>query len=315
MESHWNIGKLMNQDGQDISFAEQKSGKPVHGSWTLRLRPYAVMVLTALAAAFFLRTFVVEAFRIPSSSMEGTLCPGDFILVNKFIFGARTPHHWLFAGLPSIHLPPLRRPQRGDVVAFEFPGERDEVYPSAMMNLIKRCVAVSGDTVMIVDGELFVNGRSFPSIGEASGRLRKPFPKNYHDERIFPAGSGCNPDNFGPLVVPKKGDGILLDQASMPQWEIFIRREGHNVDRTADGRVVIDNLPARSYFIERDYLFVMGDNRDNSLDSRFWGFLPEENVIGQAMIIYWSLNQDAAVDGAAPELKNIRWERVGNIVQ
>src|SRR5713226_606566 len=132
MESHRNIGELMNQGGQDISLVEEKRSKPVHSSLALRLRPYAVMVLTALAAAFFLKTFVVEAFRIPSSSMEGTLCPGDFILVNKFIFGPRTPRHWLFAGLPSIQLPPLRRPQRGDVVAFEFPGERDEIYPSVM---------------------------------------------------------------------------------------------------------------------------------------------------------------------------------------
>ncbi len=308
----------MGEGVRKISFSEerrQKDGESRHGSKTTNVLAYAGTLLVTIAAALFVKTFIVEAFRIPSSSMEATLRAGDFIFVNKFVYGARTPSRVFLAELPSLRFPALRRPQRGDVIAFEFPGEQDEVQPSNPVNLVKRCVAVGGDTVLLDGGILWVNGRISAPVEKAHSDPGKPLPGNYRDARIFSGGSCCNGDNLGPLVIPKEGDKILLDQENILKWETFVRREGHSVEFATDGVVLIDSLPVHSYTVERDYLFVIGDNRDNSMDSRFWGFLPEENVIGEAIVIYWSWSQDMPIGDLAAKLSSIRWERIGNMVR
>ncbi len=179
-------------------------------------------ILIAVVLAVFIKTSIVEAYKIPSQSMEDTLLVGDFLLANKIIYGAHLP-------LVDWRLPGVRDPEPGDVVIFIFP--RDGV-----TKYIKRCVAVGGDTVLIKDKVLFVNGEEYPN----------PDLAKYVKSRITPRGPGgvSSPDNFGPHVVP-----------------------------------------AESYF-------MMGDNRDNSYDSRWWGEVPHRNVLGEAMLVHWSWDDD-----------------------
>jgi signal peptidase I len=261
------------------------------------------LVVTSLLAVV-VKSFVLDAFKIPSASMEQTLQAGDCIFVNKLVYGLQLPET-----LPFTHLRFSRervlgykQVHRGDVIVFEFPGERDEVFAPHGKYFVKRCIGIPGDTVTIANGIVTIDGREFVCHGAAApcGRFRahQPIPD------IFPVGTAFNPDYYGPLVVPKKGMTLPLDSRSVRQWYTFIAREGHVLD-TVGTAVSIDGKPVSEYTIQRNYLFVLGDNRDNSADSRFWGFVPVENVIGQAALIYWS----------ADSTHKIRWPRIGTLVK
>jgi len=222
------------------------------------IREYAEALIVAFIAAMILRTFVVQAFRIPTGSMENTLLVGDFLLVNKFIYGAKSPDRIPFLNIKIprlIKLPPIRKPRRGDIIVFKYP--RDE-----SLDYIKRCVALPGDTVEIRNKVLYVNGKRVPDPPLAK-HTSNTYPPDKIEFGIYPPGAG-NRDNYGPVVVP----------------------EGH--------------------------YFMLGDNRDNSLDSRYWGFLPEENILGKAMIIYFSWDKDVPFYNI---FKKIRWSRIGNIIR
>ena len=289
-----------------------ESRPPYARGFVGRIRDYGGILVATVLTALFLKTFVVEAFNIPTPSMENSLLVGDCVLVNKFVYGVKTPRHvpFMSAEFPFLKLPGLARPGRGDILVFDFPGERDEVHASRPSRFIKRCVAVGGDTVKIVESSLYVNGKFFPVDGTRleSGLL----PAHYPDPRIFPPGSDFNGDNYGPLVVPKKGEEIALDRSNILRWKVFIEREGYPVEIGSDGTIFIAGRPCGGYAVQRDYVFVLGDNRDNSLDSRFWGFLPVDDIIGRAMIVYWSWNEQAS---GMERFATIRWSRIGTVIQ
>ena len=218
-------------------------------------------VLIAVILAVIIKTSIVEAYKIPSQSMEDTLLVGDFLLANKFVYGARIP-------LLGWRLPAISDPEPGDVVIFIFPKDGITKY-------IKRCIAVAGDTIVIKDKQLSVNGERF-----SDPELIK-FTKPGVASR-GPGGSD-SPDNFGPYVVPS----------------------GH--------------------------YFMMGDNRDNSYDSRWWGPVPEANILGEAILIHWSWDDEVHPSGkvsvedplSVPRLfvhnavhffDKVRWKRLFNLV-
>jgi len=253
----------------------------------LSLRSVLEIVVFTIVLAFVLKLCVLDAIHIPSPSMEPTLLPGDFVLVNKLVYGAR------ITGIPfvrtqngEVHLPGFRSVERGDVVVFEPPvaAENDPITRSSLY--VKRCVAVSGDEVAIRNGDLFVNG------------LRASVPET-------PVGGLGEGDNTAPVRVPKAGDRITLTSSNYSVWSHLINGEGHAIACTESGTVLIDGIPEKSYTITQDYLFVLGDNRDHSYDSRSWGFLPERNVLGEAMMVYLSFAPSGGV----------RWNRFGSIVR
>jgi signal peptidase I, bacterial type len=201
------------------------------GKLKSKMYEYAEAIIIAILIAIVVRTFVVQAYKIPSRSMVPTLLVGDHILVNKFIYGVKVP----FLRNTII---PVTNPQRGDIVVFIYPNDRSK-------DFIKRVIGVSGDKIEIKNKIIFINGKQY---SDAYGI--------YSDNVIYP-GSMQPRDNFGPVTVPVKS------------------------------------------------LFVMGDNRDESADSRFWGFVDLKDVEGKAFIIYFSLNY---------EEKNLRWQRLGSIL-
>lgn len=196
------------------------------------IREYAEAIIIAILIALFIRTFVVQAFKIPSGSMKPTLLVGDHLLVNKFVYGVKIP----FLRKTLI---PVDTPERGDIVVFIYPVDRSK-------DFIKRVVGVAGDTITIKNKRIYINGA--PS-DDGHGV--------HTDSLIFP-GSLQPRDNFGPVTVPS----------------------GH--------------------------IFVMGDNRDESYDSRFWGFVELRDVLGKAFIIYWSWDS---------ENSDVRWKRMGRILR
>jgi signal peptidase I len=281
-----------------------------------RTRDFILAFLFTLLAAILLKAFIIEAFRIPTGSMEETLLEGDFLLVNKFILGIKTPRTIPLTNisLPVITLVPIVSPAMGDVLIFDFPGTRDEISPRRAETYIKRCIGVPGDTIEIINKTVHINDAIVtnpPSMKYQSFEIR---PRGQPNPNIFPPGSGYNEDNYGPIVVPKKGMVVPIQKETIDSWYVFIRREGHEVE-IRDDSILIDGRKSESYTVERDYLFMMGDNRDNSLDSRFWGFVPVDNVIGKAMFIYFSWDQNTPVPNVFYKLSSIRWNRIGTIIK
>ncbi len=203
--------------------SESKTGKSF---WRENFEAIIIAVILAL----LIRTFVVQAFKIPSGSMLETLQIGDHILVNKFIYGTRVP-------FTNLKLLPVRKPERGDIIVFKYPVDEKR-------DFIKRVIGIPGDVMEIRDKIVYVNGRELADDEYVI----------YRDDNIIPG----QRDNFGPETVPE------------------------------------------------DSYFMMGDNRDGSFDSRFWGYVKEEEILGKALIIYWSWDRDN---------KRPRLGRIGKIIR
>jgi len=256
---------------------------------------FDALVIAAIFATV-LRVFVVESYRIPTGSMEKTLLAGDFLFVNKYVYGPKVP-------FTEIRLPGVDKVERGDIIVFKFPKDRS-------LNYIKRCVAISGDTLQIHDQQLTINKKpvTLPPHAQFIGQRVAAGEGDY---MIFPQFSKFNKDNYGPIRIPQKGDIIRLDATTFPLYSSLVADEGHEV--SLQGReVFIDGAPVQQYMVKENYYFAMGDNRDNSLDSRFWGFLPEKDLVGQALMVYWSWDPDLSLlTEPVEKLASIRWNRPG----
>lgn len=207
---------------------EQSSTKKIKS----KFREFLETLLSAAVIAAFVICFVVQAFKIPSSSMVPTLVIGDHLFVNKFIYGVKIP-------ILRKTIIPITDPKRGDVIVFIYPQERS-------MDFIKRVIGTGGDKIEIRNKQIFLNDKPYnDTVGI------------YTDASVFAAKSQPR-DNFGPVTVPQGS------------------------------------------------LFVMGDNRDHSLDSRFWGFVDLKDVQGKAFIIYWSWDS---------EEKTVRWNRLAQLIK
>ena len=386
---------------------EYKEGEK-HNVWLdwLDAIIFAVVVVT------FINIFFLQAFKIPSSSMESTLYTGDHLFVNKLTYGPRVPQtpltipftHNVIFGNESYsnliqndyrRLRGFRNVERGDIVVFGFPNgdtvlrkrPADDYYAwvrasgrqFAIDNFgpiivrpadkkdhyVKRCVAVAGDTLSVRDGFVFINSEMqtvWPGVqltykvvtdghtinrkildemginmkelyydSALPGYPRMPLTKlmleRVHalsniievtpnldiyppdppdaDCDLFPftGETGWTRDNFGPLWIPATGATVALDMDSLPFYERIIPDYEHHTLDVEEGQIIIDGELADSYTFSQDYYFMMGDNRHNSLDSRYWGFVPEDHVVGKPLFIWLS------TDGNRSFPSNIRWRR------
>lgn len=342
-------------------------------------REWADAIIFATVAASLIRGFLIEAYMIPTGSMERSLLVGDFLFVSKLNYGPRIPntplafpfaHHTMpvtggKAYSELLHIPYKRLPgfevlERNDVVVFNLPTEADAPFNRPVdkrENYIKRAVAVSGDIVEMKKAKLIVNGKpgyymddmqtAYLIYTDGSGlspqRLidkRYDFAKDNYgnpiaepyilyltDEEIkdieswsnirqvipydnsgsaFPHDDQYKWDfhNFGPLTIPKKGDVVTLNALTLPVYNRIITvYEGNKLEQRADG-IYINDVKSDSYSIKMNYYWMMGDNRDNSLDSREFGFVPEDHVVGKALFTWMSWDTDGNF------LSKIRWNRI-----
>jgi signal peptidase I len=197
-----------------------------------KVQEYIEAIIIAIIIAFFIRTFIIQAFKIPSGSMKPTLQIGDHILVNKFIYGIKVPYF-------RNNLISLGQPVREDIVVFIYPEDRSK-------DFVKRVIGIGGDTIEIRNKQIYLNGLPYKNIHGV-----------YVDNFVIPAAIQPR-DNYGPVTVPY------------------------------------------------GTIFVMGDNRDQSYDSRFWGFVDLKDVMGKAFIIYWSWDR---------EQHTVRWGRIGQLLR
>ncbi|MBI5214183.1 MAG: signal peptidase I [Ignavibacteriae bacterium] len=273
----------------------------------LRFRDLAIIFTVTIVAALFLKMFVLEAVFIPSASMEETLLPGDFVLVNKLsLSSASSSSSSLNATIPFLSFSKQVDVERGDVVVFRFPGTAEKSVLAKDDLLVKRCVAKGGDLLEISKGSIWVNGERKAFI-EGNPSLRS-------ETKLFPPNENFTFNNYGPIRIPKQGDIILLTKETYQQWENLIRSEGHSVSWSDVRGCLLDGQPVETYVIKENYLFMLGDNFFHSYDSRFWGFLPEKNVIGDAAIVYWSLEENHRSKSVSDFLGSIRWGRIGMFI-
>lgn len=276
-------------------------------SWTRTL-------VGAIIVVMIINGFAVASFVVPTGSMENTVMTGDFLFVNKMVYAPSTPQivPFLNIPLPFYSFPGYKDPERGDVIVFIYPGDQNDVKPREFMYYLKRCVAVAGDTMHIINKQLYVNSEKIPM--PPNGKFEDEDRISASTFRIFPPGKNFTRDNYGPIRVPKAGDVIALSDKNWNQWEIFIRREGH--DFSFNGKeIFIDGKPVDSYTVERDYVFGMGDNRDNSEDSRYWGFVPVEDIVGSPIMVYWSWDTSLPITDFFEKIATTRLNRIGTIIR
>jgi signal peptidase I len=270
-------------------------------------------LIGAIIVVMIINGILIASFVVPTGSMENTVMTGDCLFVNKFIYGPSTPQviPFLNIPLPYYKTPPISKPKQGDVIVFIYPGNKREVKSKEFLYYLKRCVAVAGDSLQIVDNKVIVNNVEFklpehgivhPDLGVSPFEMRD----------IYPEGNGFNRKNYGPIRIPKMGDTITLTPMNYQNWDIFIEREG-NTFKYDGNTFYVNGNATNKYVVNKNYVFGMGDNRDNSSDSRFWGFIPEENVVGTPLFIWWSwaLNDDYGNSlSLVDKIKNIRWSRL-----
>jgi signal peptidase I len=341
-------------------------------------REWIDAIIFAVIAATIIRTFFIEAYTIPTPSMEKSLLVGDFLFVSKVSYGARIPmtplafpfaHHtmpliggksyleWLKIGYHR--LPGFGSIKNGDVVVFNWPAEMEGRPIDKKENYIKRCIGIPGDSLQIKNSVVYINGKEmetplhseFPYQVKTDGsgfnkntldkmdiheggptsdqgdfifnltkegadklkslsnvRAVQPDinPEGNYEESIFPYESRYpwNIDNFGPLWIPKKGVTIKIDSSNISQYRRAISDYEGNKLEEKNGLILINGKEAHEYTFKMDYYFMMGDNRHNSADSRYWGFVPEDHIVGKAVFIWMSWNTNGSF------LSKIRWSRL-----
>jgi signal peptidase I len=361
-----------------------------------QLRQWGDSLLFAVVVATLFRWSSVEAYTIPSESMEHSLMVGDYLFVSRLHYGPITPQtplqvpltHQTIWGtnlqsysdliqLPTYRFPGFSSVQRNDVVVFHVPHEQQR--PADLRtHLIKRCIAVAGDTLEIRQGQVYLNRQpgvvagqpqttyfmavdapnddirqelhnhgvvdyaepdGIPSVvtHPATGKLgfvvscpasvatyfrQQPYVRSLtvldNEVQLFPdaadfhvsAAASATPrswqlDSYGPLPVPKQGQTITLTPGNAAIYYKIVAQYEHNQGITwKDGMIQQNGRPLTRYTIKQNYYFMMGDNRHNSEDSRFWGFVPEDHIVGKAVFVYFS------VDPYADLLHKIRWNRL-----
>lgn len=270
------------------------------------------MIFCMIVILFLVQLFCFTSFKIPSDSMEPALKDGDRILVNKMIKGARLFN--VFAALNNedvtIHrMPGLGSFKRNDILVFNFPYQEsrwDSIRMNVMQYYVKRCIALPGDTLEIRGGFYKVRGYS-ELLGnyeaqhylsklqhpEARGIVVGTFP--------YDGSLGWNIREFGPLPIPRKEQSVIMNHTTYILYRQLIAWEQKKKIEFKDGQVLLGDSLVHQYCFKKNYYFVSGDNMANSQDSRYWGMLPEEYIVGKATRVWNS--EDKYTD-------QIRWERI-----
>jgi signal peptidase I len=249
-----------------------------------------------------------------------TLLPGDYIFVNKILYEFSTPRTLPLTSiqLPHISINTIRHPEVNDIIVFEYPGGLNDWEVSEYKLFIKRCVAGPGDSIKIIGNDIYLNGILLKKPNYNIEIDDEEFwdKKKENPAKLFPVGTNWESDNYGPLKVPKAGDRIHINADNIKEWEVIINREfGRDVVNIFDDAIHINGNKTDYYEFKSDHYFMLGDNRQNSLDSRYWGFVSRERIVGKAEIIYWSKKERQRGFKFTDLFKSIRWERIGTFVQ
>ena len=349
-------------------------------TWKQSIKEWAYHIVTSVAVVTLIKWIAFDVYVIPTPSMERSLLVGDFLLVSKLSYGARTPRTPLqipltngtiwgteipsfldWIQLPSYALPGIGEVKRGEMVVFHYPAEKERP-PDIRTFYVKRCVGVPADTLSLKDGRIHINRTALPlldtqqrryllqstqslkertfnelgiwevqrnvegysfhsSRSQAETLAEKPFvsslkplilPTSFTEPYVFPHSKRFtwNVDQFGPLHIPYKGWRIELTDTLLSLYgsTILDHEELANA-HISQGKLYISDQPQSHYTFTKDYYFMMGDNRHNSQDSRYWGLVPDDHIVGKPQLCI------ASFDRRAPFWKSFRWSRLFKLVK
>ena len=259
-------------------------------------------------SAFFILWVTLQvttwtSFRVPSHSMYPALMPGDYILVNKWMMGARIFDVWDAIDGKEVEisrLPGIRKAERNDVLVFHYPypDRHDSLSMDMLLYYVKRCIALSGDTVEIRKGSYWINGtRKDRRWAQRDLGMEPPSG----DERQWSAALGWTVQQLGPLLVPGRGCHITMDTLEVKKYGRLIAWEQKKPLTVRNGHVYLGDSLIQSYRFRENYYFMGGDNLDNSKDSRYWGLVPEVYIVGVATKIWKSVDKTTG---------KMRWNRI-----
>ena len=297
------------------------------------IRSLAILILII----FLLKVTIVEAYIVPTGSMENTIMTGDFLICSRFNYGMRTPD-WIGVpytdkgfSIPHIRFPSFKKPVQGDIIIFKYP--RDPIY-----KYVKRCIAIPGDIIRIDNRKVFVNDTEYP-LPDNGKFIQRKLSREYSQRELFLSDQG-NKDFFKTVQIPQKGDIFYINDSTHWRYLLpIILADGHRASLKSGDKIFsftlidpndvfrrkgtrsifseyfpqgnyinpwswsindsdfqflyIDGIPIKEwkeYIVEQDYYWAMGDNRDDSLDSRFWGFIPYDYILGEALFTYFSID-------------------------
>jgi len=255
------------------------------------------IIFWALVSWIVVRIFFMQIAMVPTASMNNTIMEHDRIIINKLAYGARLPItplslpggniyiEWL--RLPYFRLPGYSKVCYNDVVVFNLP-EQTDVPVDQRKEYVKRCIALPGDTLRIIAGYIYINGQRI-----VSDRYQKHVSDSlYYHPSFFPNSSQIkwNLDFFGPLYIPRKGDSISINRTNLILYEKLIKFAEGNDIKIRNDSVYVNGGYINKYCFKMNYYFMLGDNRDNSIDSRYWGLLPEDHIIGKVSAILFPLS-------------------------
>ena len=378
------VGDILFWETFNYKFWKKREKKPKKKK--SEVRSWIDAIGFAVIAATILRTFLIEAYTIPTSSMEKSMLIGDFLFVSKVAYGPRVPmtpiafplvHHTMPIGngksyteavkLPYHRMKGLGEIERNDCVVFNWPAETLGRPVDKKENYVKRCVGIPGDKIELIDAQLMVNdapqeepegmkkqwhynvstkgtglnpnilyekyditeggyGRNkneynLTLTNESRDAIQNFTNVNYvkrqfekagnYAEYIFPHDKNYkwNNDNFGPITVPAAGETVSITTKNISIYKDIIERYENNKLEVVAGEIYINDKVATTYTFAMDYFWMMGDNRHNSADSRFWGFVPENHIVGKALFVWMSWDKNAK------GLKKIRWNRLFSSVK
>ena len=271
--------------------------------WADRLLTLAFGVCVLVVVWLLLQITCVTSFRVPSHSMYPTLVPGDYILVNKWIMGARIFDIWKAVENKEVkihRLPGIRKVKREDVLVFHcpYPIKEDSISMDMLLYYVKRCIALPGDTVEIRKGSYWINGtrkdNRFTRVGvEPESQTR--------NERQWNTALGWTVQQLGPLPVPAEGQTVMMDTMAVKMYGRLIEWEQKKPLVVHENSITLGDSLITRYQFKENYYFMGGDNLENSRDSRYWGLVPESFVVGVATRIWKSVS---------PHDGEIRWDRV-----
>jgi signal peptidase I len=273
------------------------------------LKTLVIILVSAAILAVLMRVFLMASFKVPSCSMFPAVEPGDFIIANKQIPGPR-----VFRNIRQIRIDGkvavkrfkgIRKIKRNDILVFNYPYSNPEKIDMDLnLVFLKRCVAVAGDTFRIKNGIYQV--ANAPSEVLGNREQQKQFSAELNDFKlyVFPYDTvhyKWTVNNFGPLYVPKTGDNLAIDTVNFVLYKNLIAYETNKPVTKRNGEILIGDSIISSYTFTLNYYFMAGDYVFDSQDSRYWGLLPEEHIIGKAAFVWKSID---------PQTKKLRWGRV-----
>lgn len=252
-----------------------------------------LFVLIFLLALIIIKGLFIDAYHITSSSMRNSLIEGDFILIKKSSYQLKTPNKFPFTPLqiPSFKILSMQKPERNDVVVFRM---NEFLVDTSLTgyDLVKRIIGLPGETIQLKDKSVYINDEEINNPSTVTFNLNSPFLYNRAEQKFYPFNDkNWKVNLYGPVKVPQRGDTIQINPKNISVWQPLINYESGGKFINVEGTVITyKGRPITEYVIQKDYYFVLGDNRFESVDSRFFGFVPEDEIIGKVWMIYWSIN-------------------------